>query len=225
MPPGIKGKGKVKGKGKGSSSDSSSDDSSSSSDSEDGGGKRPRKAQRKAADDGIVVDKEKAKRAQDKRSQKEKLVADVLVRWWYAPHMKEWPPKDEEYYRKELLKRQLRKVEVSNWEWEDDQDEKGFRKCYGLAQFYGVFRDSTGALIDLRPKDLCPFYENYMKKDMAELYELLEQCLEGQLQALEKSVYDEIKTKADIMSRLARVRDYKIKFKDLQGKKTVIARQ
>lgn len=223
MAPGLKGKGKVKGKGKGSSSSSESGDSSSgssSSDSEDGGGRRRPARKKKAADDGMLPD-ETMKRAKDKRSTKEKLVADVLCRWWYAAGT-DWPVQDEEYYAAELKKRQLRKVEVTNWEWEDDMDAQGFRKCYALNPFYGVFRDSAGALIDLRPKGNCPSYENYMNKDQVELYELLEKALEGQLEALKKSVYDESKLQAELSGRLARVREIRSKTADLQGRKTVL---
>eukprot|EP00746_Dinoflagellata_sp_MGD_P003148 gnl/MRDRNA2_/MRDRNA2_106119_c0_seq1.p1 gnl/MRDRNA2_/MRDRNA2_106119_c0~~gnl/MRDRNA2_/MRDRNA2_106119_c0_seq1.p1 ORF type:complete len:296 (-),score=83.11 gnl/MRDRNA2_/MRDRNA2_106119_c0_seq1:13-831(-) len=218
--PASKGKGKGKGKGSSSSGSDSSSGSSSSSDSEDGGGKRraTRKALKKAADDGIIAD-DSMRRAKDKRSPKEKLVADILSRWWYGD-VKDWPPKDAEYYSAELKKRKLRQVDIANWEWEDDTDDKGFRKCYGLAQFFGVYRDSTGELLDLRPMKDCPCYDNYMKKEMHELYEMLHSCLEGQIKALDKSVYDETKLKAELSSRLAKVREHMHKFRDLQGKKT-----
>lgn len=40
----------------------------------------------------------------------------------------------------------------------------GMSKCIELSGFNGVFRDSKGTLYDFRPKDMCPSYNNFMKK-------------------------------------------------------------
>jgi len=131
-------------------------------------------------------------------------VAQLLCRWWYA--LPDWPPSDEKYYEAELRKRSFRKVKVEEWEWTPVEDEKGRKKVYELSQFRGVFRCSSGDLVDCRPKESCPCYANFMKKDIAELWALLVKAYEGQLVALKTSKYNETKTAQDIKVALTSAR-------------------
>jgi hypothetical protein len=64
---------------------------------------------------------------------------------------------------------------------------KGLVKCIELSGFKGVFRDSKGILYDFRPKDMCPSYDSFMKKDEKKIYDFLIKALQEQIKALESS--------------------------------------
>jgi hypothetical protein len=139
------------------------------------------------------------------RSIKEQLVADLLCRWWYV--MPDWPPDDEAYFQAELEKRNLRKVPLEEWDWEPEVDKNGRAKVYELSQFKGLFRDVSGELRDLRPKDSCPCFSNYMKKEVTELYDLLVVALENQLKDLVNSKYNESQLEAELKTMITRIRN------------------
>lgn len=212
-PPGA-GKAKAKAKNKSSSSSSSSSDSnSSSSDSEEARKQQQRrkkllKRKQDEAAQGTAEDNYGGAVKKKERSQKEELVAQLLSRWWYSDEyvQNDWPPQEEEYYQEQLQQRKLRKVTIQEWEWVPEEDEAGRRKVYELSQFRGVFRNSSGDLIDLRPKETCPCYNNFMKKDMAELCKRLISAYENQLKDLKNSKYPEDRTEADIKTQLVKIR-------------------
>ena len=116
------------------------------------------------------------------RNGKEQLVADLLCRWWYV--MPEWPPADFDFGR-ELEKRGLREVNLDDWEEASDTDKEGRLKCYALTQFPGVFRDAKGNLIDCRPNEGKPSFNNLMKKNEKELRSLLNSAITNQLTQLD----------------------------------------
>ena len=62
----------------------------------------------------------------------------------------------------------------------------GYTKCIELCGYKGVFRDSKGVLYDFRPKEMCPSYNNFMKKDDKTIYNFLIKALEEQISKLEK---------------------------------------
>jgi len=218
--------GKPKVKKKKASSSSSSGSSSSSSSSSKGKKKGVKKAGAKkvAGKKGAVV-KKKASAVEAEgdegdedadepganepmkkrnRSAKEDAVAELLCRWWYV--LPDWPPVEDSYYQPLLEKQGYKKVQIEEWEWVPDVDGKCQKKVYGLIQFKGLFRNVDGDLIDLRPKDTCPCLTNFMKKDLAEIYELLVKAYEAQNKALEESKYDETKLQMHIKEQLTRVR-------------------
>lgn len=92
---------------------------------------------------------------------KGRLVISFLKRWWYA--IEEWPPKDFDYTEK-LKQNNLRSVSILDWRIEPDEDSSGKLKCIELNGFPGVFRDYKGKCYDLRPKEMCPSYNNFMEK-------------------------------------------------------------
>jgi len=195
-----------------SSSDSSSSSGSSDSSSESGGKKkvankkkRLRLIQKKkaAAEDGDEPEDNKIKKKD--RSPKEQVVVDLLCRWWYA--MPDWPPADPAYYETELGKKSLRRVSIQEWEWVPDTDDKGRHKVYELSQFKGVFRKSDGEMVDIRPMDTCPSYNNFMKKDLPELYGMLVTAYEGQIKDLINSKYDESLMETQLKTGLNRIRE------------------
>lgn len=213
--------GKGKGKGKpitpgkrkaaqSSSSSSSSDSSSSSSDSQAKRrkatkGQRLKLLKKKGTtEDGFGVDGGGAIKNKE-RSTKETVVAQLLCRWWYA--LPDWPPSDDAYYKVELQKRSFRKVSIEEWEWLPEEDDKGRKKVYELSQFRGVFRSSNGDLIDCRPKETCPCFSNFMKKDIVDLWGLLVKAYEGQLVQLKTSKYNETKTAQEIKNALTKARN------------------
>jgi len=66
--------------------------------------------------------------------------------------------------RDKLKEENLRLVSISDWKFESDKDSEGRNKCIELNGFPGVFRDFQGKCYDLRSRDLCPSYSNFMQK-------------------------------------------------------------
>ncbi|CRH03747.1 conserved Plasmodium protein, unknown function [Plasmodium relictum] len=122
------------------------------------------------------------------RSNKEKLVAQLLIRWWYV--LPDWPLPDYNY-EEELKKRKLKLVSLEEYEDKEDIDKDGFRKVYQISAFPGVFRDALGTAYDLRDKNTCPCYNNLIKKTDHELLELICEAIKNQLKSLKNSVYNE----------------------------------
>mmetsp|Transcript_44543 Transcript_44543/g.111912 ORF Transcript_44543/g.111912 Transcript_44543/m.111912 type:complete len:286 (-) Transcript_44543:55-912(-) len=143
------------------------------------------------------------------RSNKENLVASLLCRWWYCDEYinNDWPPQEEEYYQAELRRQKLRKVTIQEWEWLPEEDEQGRRKVYELSEFRGLFRNSSGDLIDLRPKETCPCYNNFMKKDNATLCRMLISAYKNQLKdLLENCRYRTDKLAKDLKASITKVK-------------------
>lgn len=207
-----------------SSSSSSSYSSSSSSDSDDaplkkkktvsGGAKKAQKSKllKKKETQENIDDSGGSVKKRD-RSTKEEVVAQLLCRWWYADYYvkNDWPPQQEEFYEVELKKQKLKKVSVQEWEWLPDKDTEGNSKVYELSQYRGVFRNSSGDLIDLRPKDTCPCLNTFMKKDLKLLCEMLISAYENQLEDLKNCRYSSEMLKNTLKNAI-------IKTKDLHGK-------
>lgn len=194
-----------------SSSDSSGSSSSSDSSSVSAGKKKVRKASKLQKTRLIQKKKREAEGDNEdnsikkkERSPKEQVVVDLMCRWWYG--MPEWPPDDPDYYREELAKRSLRQVSIQEWEWVPDVDEKGHHKVYELTQFKGIFRKADGEMVDVRPRDSCPSFNNFMKKDTSELYSLLVKAYENQLKDLEESKYDESELRDKLTTALNKIR-------------------
>lgn len=194
-----------------SSSDSSGSSSSSDSSSVSAGKKKVRKASKMQKTRLIQKKKREAEDNNEdnsikkkERSPKEQVVVDLMCRWWYG--MPDWPPDDPEYYREELAKRSLRQVSIQEWEWVPDVDDKGHHKVYELTQFKGIFRKGDGEMVDVRPRDSCPSYNNFMKKDTSELYSLLVKAYENQLKDLEDSKYDETELRVKLTTALDKIR-------------------
>jgi len=143
------------------------------------------------------------------RDTKEELVAQLLCRWWYVDsYMKnDWPPQEEEFYQARLAEQKLRKVSIEEWEWLPENDESGCRKVYELSQFRGVFRNSAGELIDLRPKDTCPCFNNFIKKDRATLCTMLIQAYTNQMTDLKNCRYPTEKLEKDLRVALTKARN------------------
>lgn len=213
--------GKGKGKGKRKKPDSGSSSSSSSSSSSDSDDAKPlRKGPMKAR---ASVAKKVKKLAQGgtgdgeeetfdhggavkkkERMPKEDVVATLLCRWWYV--LPDWPPQEESYYQARLSEQNLKKVHIQEWEWLEDQDKDGKWKVYELSQFRGVFRGAKGELIDLRPKETCPCFKNFMTWDMVKLYGLVVKAYEKQLEDLKNSKYKEVKLEAQLKADLNKYR-------------------
>ncbi|KAF4674540.1 hypothetical protein FOL47_009066 [Perkinsus chesapeaki] len=115
------------------------------------------------------------------RSEKEQLVSEVLCRWWYA--MPPWPPANVDYV-KELTKQGFRVVDLQDWEEEDDVDSQGRGKVYALSQFPGLYRAYDRRLIDVRPNEGKPSYNNLMRLSTDKLKALLREGIKNQLAEL-----------------------------------------
>jgi len=143
------------------------------------------------------------------RTDKEQVVGDLLSRWWFSkPYIDEdWPPQEESFYLKEMDKQNYRLVTCQEWEWVPETDEKGRRKVYALSQFRGCYRTSSGDLVDLRPKDTCPCYNNFMKKPLADLCHMLISAYEQQLKILKiESKYNEEQLIKNLTSAMTKAR-------------------
>ncbi|ANQ06816.1 Uncharacterized protein PCOAH_00010160 [Plasmodium coatneyi] len=147
------------------------------------------------------------------RTPKEKLVAQLLIRWWYV--LPDWPTPDFNY-EPELTRRKLRLVPLEEYEDEEDINKEGFRKVYEISAFPGVFRDATGQAYDLRDKESCPCYNNFMKKTELELLELICQAIRNQIESLKKSIYDESGTEKTLERQL---KDAEVKLNKMTKKK------
>lgn len=111
---------------------------------------------------------------------KEHLVYEFSVRWWYALP-EPWPPVNFDYSQK-LREQKLRKLEAGQrFKAEPEIDGSGFKKVYEVENFSGIFKDSKGATFDLRPQESCPSLNNFAKKERAELQTLLMTAYESQL--------------------------------------------
>lgn len=221
-------------------SDSSTTSSGSeSSDEEDSAGETPNGAKKggatskaamrrsvKARKSAMDEEEEAADRAREsaalgaklrQRSPKQKVVAELLCRWWYA--MPDWPPAEEEFYTKRLEERKLRKVAIEEWEWVPEEDSQGRKKVYELSQFRGLFRASSGELIDLRPQDTCPSQATFSKWDMPKLLTHLLSAYETQLKELKNSKYDETNLERELQKQIVATRDQLRKAQIVNGRK------
>ena len=109
------------------------------------------------------------------------MVQELAKRWWYA--LPSWPPVDYDYAAG-LLEAKLRRVELSTWKLESEE-ENGLRRVVELDTYPGVFSDSEGTLYDLRPQANCPSLDNFRAKDPTEIKTLLKKALEEQVKELE----------------------------------------
>eukprot|EP00922_Rhytidocystis_sp_ex-Travisia-forbesii_P006998 GHVS01010230.1.p1 GENE.GHVS01010230.1~~GHVS01010230.1.p1 ORF type:complete len:431 (-),score=96.47 GHVS01010230.1:200-1492(-) len=136
------------------------------------------------------------------RNPKQNLVAQFLKRWWFA--LPPWPPVDYDF-RKVLGERKLKWISLEEWEDAEDVDEEGYTKVYEISSFPGVFRDPSGQALDLRPKESCPSYVNFMSKSETELLRLISKAINNQLVELQKSPYDETLNRKNLIQELSKV--------------------
>ncbi|KAH0484949.1 MAG: uncharacterized protein KVP18_002793 [Porospora cf. gigantea A] len=121
-----------------------------------------------------------------KKGRKEALIAELLCRWWYV--LPEWPPADFDYE----AAAQMRKLKVVPFEmWEDalDVDGEGWRKVYPVGYFPGVYRNSCGEAIDIRPLEGKPCFSNFRHRNVHEVRDLLVTALSNQLECLQDSKF------------------------------------
>merc|ERR1712232_670655 len=109
-------------------------------------------------------------------------------------------------WQEKLKEAGYRKVTIEEGEWVPEEDSAGRKKVYELSQFRGVYRAGNGELVDLRPKETCPCFRNFMKKDLPVLYDLLVKAYESQLLDLKNSKYDEKKVEDEIKVKLTKTR-------------------
>lgn len=117
----------------------------------------------------------------EERDARQKLVAQLLCRWWWA--LPAWPPENFDYDA-ELARHRLFRAEMTTFDQTGELDARGFRKAYELEQFKGCFRTSDGELLDTRPKEGRPSWDQLMLKTTPDLYRLLIAAFDGQLQEL-----------------------------------------
>lgn len=143
------------------------------------------------------------------RDAKQKLVAQLLCRWWYV--LDPWPPSDFDC-DVELRRRKLKVVPLDQWEAADDVDEEGFTKVYPISYYPGVYRDPQGNAIDLRPLEGKPCYSTFKNYSELELNNLLVTALTNQIAALDSSPY--MNTEAPALARLRK--DLMLELKKVQ---------
>jgi len=116
------------------------------------------------------------------RGSKQKLVAKILCRWWYV--MPSWPPEDFDFDGA-LRSAGFRHVPVEAFEFEPDHDELGLEKVFAVSGYLGLFRTEQGILVDARPLEGKPSYNQLMLKSTPELHTMLLASLSNQLKELE----------------------------------------
>lgn len=122
-----------------------------------------------------------APKSVEERDARQKLAAQLLCRWWFA--LPPWPPENFDSDA-ELTKFRVRVVALNTFDQEPELDERGFRKAYELEQHKGCFRTSDGELLDVRPTEGRPSYDQLMLKSTPDLYRLLIAGFDGQLMEL-----------------------------------------
>jgi len=121
-----------------------------------------------------------SKAAKD-RNAKQKLVAELLCRWWYV--LPDWPPRNFDYDAA-LALRGYRKVAVETLE--DEPEIEGKKKVFAISGGYrGVYRDEQGCLVDVRPVEGRPSYDQLMLRTVPELHKLVVAAFTRQLEELE----------------------------------------
>lgn len=185
------------------SSDDEDESSESESDSEEDSDSEEEVKKKKKRPTPVKKERAKpmTKPPEGNRKSKDTLVYDVLKRWWYC--MPDWPPAGYDYTPK-LREKKLRKVDQKFFRAERELDENGNHKVYELPSYQGVFKNSQGENIDLRPHDSCPSYENLKSKGITELCELLVKALKNQTSELEKSPYCDTLLLKGLQTDLAR---------------------
>jgi len=139
-----------------------------------------RRRQRKAMAEKPKVPLPKAPRDRDS---KQALVAKLLCRWWYV--LPPWPPENDAFYEAGLEARRLRCVPVEAFHTVPEVDERGRTKVFALSSWKGLFRDPHGNLVDLRPVEGRPSFDQMMLKSEPELHRLVVSAYENQLAELE----------------------------------------
>lgn len=117
----------------------------------------------------------------EERDAKQKLVAQLMCRWWFV--LPPWPPEDFDSDAA-LMRRGFRRAPVNTFAQEPECDKRGLRKAYELEQFQGCFRASDGELLDMRPTEGRPSYNQFMLKTTPELYRMLLAAYDAQLAEL-----------------------------------------
>jgi hypothetical protein len=112
----------------------------------------------------------------------EKCIREVLCRWWYC--MPDWPPPLD--WPAVLKSKGYREVQVHEWEASEDLVD-GFRKAYPIGHYPGLFRNAKGDIVDCRPQESCPSFNNMCRKSKSELLTLLSCAFANQVAALEQS--------------------------------------
>jgi len=138
-------------------------------------------------------------RKPEERTWKQRIVAKILIRWWYV--MEDWPPVDYDYTPL-LTNAGLREVPIARWNEEDEEDFAGRKKCYQLSQFPGVFRNSNEDFLDFRPHETCPCYNTLIQKSEDELQKMLVTALKNQIGDLENSKFGESRLKSQLEHEL-----------------------
>jgi hypothetical protein len=116
------------------------------------------------------------------RTPKQAVVARILCRWWYA--MPPWPPEDFDFDAA-LRSAGFRKIPVEAFEFEPDYDKHGLKKVFALSGYVGLYRTEQGRLVDARPVEGKPSYDQLMVKSSPELHRMLLEALSNQLKDLE----------------------------------------
>jgi len=116
------------------------------------------------------------------RGSKQALVAKILCRWWYV--MPAWPPEHFDF-NAALRSAGFRQVPVEAFEFEPDHDEQGLEKVFALSGFLGLYRTEQGRLVDARPLEGKPSYDQLMLKSTPDLHSMLLTSLSNQLKDLE----------------------------------------
>lgn len=133
---------------------------------------------------------------------KHELVYEILKRWWYA--LPDWPEQNVDY-KEQLDEKKLRLVK-ENFNFEPEQDDKGFAKVKELEGYTGVFIDSKGKTTDLRDRTMCPSFSNLKKKEIRYLVGLLLKALRNQIAELKVCTHPDHPLESELGKLLEKVK-------------------
>jgi len=134
--------------------------------------------------DGWITSADRGKNSEDKGTNlRLEVISDILARWWFVLPM--WPPVNHDY-AKVLESQGYREVAIKDWLTSKERDDHGLYKVYQLTNFEGVFRNSAGKMLDMRPKKSCPCYANLNQLPMVKLIDIVIRALENQILVLKE---------------------------------------
>jgi len=94
--------------------------------------------------------------------------------------MDPWPPAEFDFAAK-LKELKLREVMKVKWRIEDEIDSNGLRKVYPIPGFKGVYKNSAGERIDVRPEEGKPSFNHLATKSTKRLAYMFRKALRNQI--------------------------------------------
>jgi len=117
--------------------------------------------------------------------------------------MAPWPPLNVDY-NTALKERKLKKIDLNVWKLHPEEDEHGVKKVFEVTGYPGLYKNESGELFDVRPKEGCPCKDTLMAKNEKELAGMLATALKNQLEALKNAEHTDKELVSELQKELQR---------------------